>query len=541
MNQTERLRVNRRQRAQTLRVSETLKVSLRPDAARASAAMVVGVDSGVGVVEAVRQVVYADTSVVILTLAEPCAWHEADLELLARRAAGVNRAVALITSNGRLRKMAQTVGLAVFHTQAEPERGAAKAVGWPRQTRRRLDTLKRPPNPPDLTVPWPITRRQRQLARLGVGSLTLFALLALLGLGVAAAPSSVITLRPETRTIATSFEAQARAGASLDAERGIIPARSLDITVETHGEATPSGVQIEADGRATGTVQFINRRAEQAPIPYGALVETSGGTRVRFRTTQPAVVRGEVGATVSVPIVAVEPGPGGNVPSYAINALEPALAFFMGVVNDGPTAGGSMRQQAVVTDTDREMLRQDLEARLSQEATAGLRAQLAAGERLARESVQVAVVGERWDSDRARPDYAGLTLRLRARGLGYDPQQADALAKVALNRAAPSDFRLLSETTSFTTTESERVVWEGDQPIVWVGVRGQGQARARVDRQAVQHAVRGMTPADASRAVGALTHLAEPAWVTLNGPAWVTQRWGRLPWLPLRIDVVVLD
>ena len=499
------------------------------------------IESGVSVVEAVRRVVYADTPVVILLVAEPCAWHAADLELLARRAAGVGRGVALVTPDPQLRQCAHAVGLAAFATQAEAERDWPKAVAWPRQTRRRLDTLKHPPNPPDLAVPWPITRRQRQLARLGVGAITLFALLALLGLGAAAAPAGVITVRPETRIIVTSFEAQVRAGASLDAERRIIPARSLDISVETHGEATPTGVQVEVDSRASGTVQFINRRAEQVPIPYGALVETSSGTRVRFRTTQPTVLRGEVGATASVPIVAIEAGPSGNVPAYAINTLEPALALFMGVVNDAPTSGGSLRQQAVATDADREALRQALETRLSQEAVAGLRAQLAAGERLARDSVQVSVVGERWDSDRARPDYAGLTLRLRARGLGYDPHQAIALAEVALDQAAPADFRRLPETTSFTTTESERVLWEGDQPTIWFGVQSQAQARARVDRQVVQYAARGMTPADASRAVGALTHLAEPAWVTLNSPPWLTQRWGRLPWLPLRIDVVVLD
>ena len=505
------------------------------------AVTVAEIDSGVGVVEAVRRVVYADTPRVILTLAEPCRWHEADLELLARRAAGVGRGVAVVSPEGRVRKTARAVGLAAFATRAEAERGWAGPVAWPRGTRRRLDTLKQPPPPPPLAVPAPAGRGAGRLLRLGVGLLTLTALLGVLGLGAAALPAGVITLRPETRTVTATFEVQARAGAALDPERGVIPARTVDITVEGHGEATPTGSQVEADGRAAGAVQFINRRAEPAPIPYGALVETSGGTRTRFRTTQPAILRGEVGATVSVPVVAVEPGPGGNVPAYAINTLEPALAFFMGVVNDAPTVGGSTRETAVVTEADRETLRQDLAARLAQEATAGLRAQLAAGERLARESVQVTVLSERWDADRARPDYAGLTLRLRARGLGYDPTEAAALAIAALDRAAPADFRLLSETTSFAPTDSERVVGENGQTVVWFGVASQGQARARVDPAAVRHAVRGMTPADASQTVGALTHLAEPAWVTLNGPDWLARRWGRLPWLPLRIDVVVLD
>ena len=542
MNQTERLRANRGQRAQTFRASETLKVAGRRDGtARPPDVTVTAIDSGVGVVEAVQRVVYTATPVVILIVAEPCAWHEADLELLTRRAAGVERAVALVTTDGRVRKMAGAVGLPAFASQADAERGMLKAVPWPRQTRRRLDTLRRPPPPPPLAAPRPMNRSAYHLARLGVGLLTLTALLGVLGLGAAAAPAGVITVRPETRTVVTTFDAQARAGAPMNAERGVIPARPVDITVETHGEATATGVQVEADGRAGGMVQFINRRAEQAPIPYGAVVETSGGTSVRFRTTQPGVLKGEVGATVSVPVVAVEAGPTGNVPAYAINTLEPALAFFMGVVNDAPTAGGSTRETVVVTDGDRETLRQDLTARLSQEATAGLRAQLAAGERLARDSVQVDVLSERWDDDRARPEYAGLTLRLRARGLGYDPQGAAALAEVALNRAAPTDFRLLPETTSVTLTESERVVWENGQPVVWFGVASQGQARARVDPQTVRHAVRGMTPADASRATSRLTHLAEPAWVSLSGPQWLTQHWGRLPWLPLRIDVVVLD
>ena len=70
-------------------------------------------------------------------------------------------------------------------------------------------------------------------------------------------------------------------------------------------------------------------------------------------------------------------------------------------------------------------------------------------------------------------------------------------------------------------------------------IAAKGRAEAIVDRSAVRDAVRGLAPSSAVQALGQHFALAEPATVSL-GPEWVAEHWGRLPWLPIRTDVVVV-
>ena len=511
----------------------------------------------------IHRVTHHEAQALALVMPHGMTWTEADFELLARRAAGVRKSLVIVSSDRALRARAHTVGLktvaSLNHKLARggwshpPQSagygypaGAINATGaiertrWPVATRRRREQLTAgSPPPPPLTTGRPPHRALVVVTRAMILIFAMLSGLIVLGLGLAALPSGSITLRPATQTVETTFEVVARSGVELDPRTAVIPARQVEVVLESKAEATPTGVRTEADQRASGFVQFLNRRSESIPIPFGALVETSGGTRVRFRTTQAAVLPAGVGVTLRVPIIAVEAGAHGNVPANTINALEPALALVAGVVNDTPTTGGTTRESAIVTEEDRQRLQRDLRAQLETEVVAALRAQLAQGERLALESLDFQVLSERWDRDPGRPDYAGLTLRLLARGLGYQPDLAGAVAPEALEKQAPSGFRLLSNHTGYVVADQERVSREAGAPSLRLWVRAWGTAVANIDRQAVRHNVRGLTPQTAIQTLSSTLSLAEPAWASV-GPPWLAERWNRLPWLPLRIDVVVL-
>ncbi len=366
--------------------------------------------------------------------------------------------------------------------------------------------------------------------------------LATVGLGllaVATLPSGKVTVKPARVDVDGQAQVVARPGAKQDTTAGIIPARLLEESMSLSGGAATSGIRSEPEGKASGTVVFINKQADAVKLPAGTPIETSGGTPVRFVTNETSVLPAGVGASARIAVTAAEPGPSGNVGAYTLNALEPSLALVAAAVNDTAMSGGTLRQEEYVTDQDVAELRASLEARLRGAAAGALRAQLGAGERLVADSLDVAVTNERLEVEPMRRTSASLSMTIQARALAYNPAAADAAARQALEKRLPTGFRLLPG-YEFRTAPEERVVRDQAGPGVELGILAQGRAEAVVDRAVVRDAVRGLAPAAAAQVLGQRLALAEPASVSV-GPEWVAEHWTRLPWLPIRTDVVVLD
>ncbi len=464
-------------------------------------------------------------------------WSEADFELIARRAAGLGRAVGIVSRDGHVRARARAAGLQAYGSvRAAQRRLAETGTAMPSATRRRQALLQGYAPPP-----LDLRRQMAQRSPLAVALVAVSLLAATVGLAllaVATLPSGKVTLRPGRVDVASQAQVVARPGAKLDTAAQVIPARELEESLSLSGGAVTSGIRSEPGGKATGSVVFINKQAEPVTLPAGTPIETSGGTLMRFVTTETAVLPRGVGSSVRVAVEAAEPGPAGNVAAYTLNALQPSQALMAAVVNDMPMSGGTLRQEEYVTDQDVADMRASLEARLRGAAVGALRAQLGAGERLVADSLDVAVTNERLEVEPVQRTSASLTMTIRARALAYDPAAADALARQALEQRLPPGFRLLAG-YDFTTAPDERVINDQAGPAVEFDIVTRGRAEAIVDRAAVRDAVRGLTPAAAVHTLGQQIALAEPATVSV-GPDWVAEHWGRLPWLPIRTDVVVV-
>ncbi|HID86624.1 MAG TPA: hypothetical protein EYP55_04495, partial [Anaerolineae bacterium] len=307
------------------------------------------------------------------------------LRLLRRYANSLGLAVALVARDSTTRVLAREAGFSVFYSVWRGQRAR-----W-----RPLEPKILAPTRPLAGTESPSQKRRipawlspRALAR-GFLGLVGFALLilCLLAMGLLILPMATITLTPATETLSETMEIQADPElTAVDYERVQIPARLVERVIEGQAEAPPAATRDVADARASGTVIFINKRNEPTTIPEGTLVSTSAGTIIKFRTVEEVTLPPQVGGRAQVSILAVDPGPSGNVKAWTINTVEPSLAHLVNVVNDAPTSGGSVKRVGVVTAEDRRRLRESLLQRLQQEAANALQGELGEDEFLAQES-----------------------------------------------------------------------------------------------------------------------------------------------------------
>ena len=121
-------------------------------------------------------------------------------------------------------------------------------------------------------------------------------------------------------------------------------------------------------GHAEGTVVFINRTDNEQIIPISTTVSTSAGEQIEFITIVTATIPAGVGALTPTQVIAVEPGPPGNVTAGKINRfVEPSYALLARVVNEQPLIGGTLEPARVVEQADKERLGAYLQQLIYQE------------------------------------------------------------------------------------------------------------------------------------------------------------------------------
>jgi hypothetical protein len=185
-----------------------------------------------------------------------------------------------------------------------------------------------------------------------------------LGLGGVAAltvlPSAEITVTPVMEAVApVALTVRANTSATtVDPAGLVIPATSIEVPVTAQGDFTPTGVSVQQT-TASGRVTFDSTNTVNAmPIPKGTRVSTLDG--VVFSTTASITVpRATVsGSTIthglaSVSVVAMSPGPKGNVAAKAIDQVPSSLAALqISVSNNSPTTGGARNEYPKVTAAD---------------------------------------------------------------------------------------------------------------------------------------------------------------------------------------------
>ncbi|MEN6479739.1 MAG: baseplate J/gp47 family protein [Anaerolineales bacterium] len=283
------------------------------------------------------------------------------------------------------------------------------------------------------------------------------------------------------------------------------------------------------EGYASGEVVFANRSESEVVIPKGTYVRTGSGETARFSTVTEEVLPPQYNATVRVPIMAVEPGPAGNVRALTINVIEGRLASVVEVINDSPTGGGTTKQVPMVTIEDQNAVYDLALGQLKERAYAELVAELEEGEFIPPESLETQIMSYTYGQALAeRSEVTSITMKVVTRGTAIRNQDIDALATRFLESAAGGELSLVPGTLQ--VTRSNQVTIHGTE--VTFDVSATGDVASTIDSEGIAQALRGKTIQEAVDWLNETYALAAEPEIALVPP-----QWQRLPVLPARTRI----
>jgi Baseplate J-like protein len=472
-----------------------------------------------------------------------------DLRILRREAAAMSTNVALLTSDARLRRLSAEAGLSTFRFRGWAERARWRQARQDHPVRNPSIGTARPVAPYGLGLfdkrspsgfrPASFRRSfvREHSSWWGTLGLALFLLAAFGGLLLAFSaviPSAVITVTPSSEPIQMTVRLNAIQDSPTDVEAGIVPARALSAQVSGEARMPTSGRSLEPDKKASGKVVLINRGGIPVTVPSGTVVSTATGNNVQFATQAEAPLAPN--GRAAVPILAVLPGPSGNVRAGTITRVEGPLALSVLVANDAPTSGGTLAKVGVVTEDDQKLLEAQLFERLKQQAFGKLMERLESGSFIPPESVEYLAMSPTFTPfvGEVSPELS-LSMSAQAIGLAVDSGAGSEAAMARLQGAMPPGTRLISDTIRFIPGS----VTVTDQRTVSFDITAEGRLLRQVDASAVRGTVLGMEPDEAASVLEERYPLATRPDIRL-GPDWLPYIVPRdLPVLPWRIRVDV--
>ena len=371
---------------------------------------------------------------------------------------------------------------------------------------------------------------------LGTGLLYLVVMTGLIGVLLGAImvfwPSGTVMLKPVARPASAQFSVTANpAYKEISYEEAVIPARIVQVIVEGRG-STPATARMDvAEEHASGKVVFANRTSEPVIVPKGTIVRTSSGVNVRFYTVSEVELLPVLYSHVRVAVIALEPGPTGNVKALTINAVEGEVADHVDVLNDAPTKGGTIQRVPLVSYKDFDTLRADLIERLQKEAYEQLVSELEEGEFVPPDSLDVQVMSQHFDQvvDQ-RSDVLSMDMKVVARGIAVEGKALRPLSARFLESQGGEDTKVIAD--SLVVKRSEQVHIGGQ--VVRFDVTANGLIAPIIDVEQIKASIRGKEVAEATRWLDSHLDLDGEPRITVNPKAWK-----RLPLLLGRLDVII--
>jgi len=450
-----------------------------------------------------------------------------DLLLLKRHAATLGAQLAIVARSTELRLVAEGLGIPAFATaaSAQPqvwEMGKAPSRPLRRHDRPDLRHMRREAFPPE--AHW----RSLIGFRLSIFSLAVLAIFVVLSLFI---PSATIHLNPAIRLQSLKFTVSASPNVTIVNLAGSLPARLTALVVEHSKTIQTSGSIAIPEALAQGQARFRNLTTALTIVPVGMVISTLNNPPVRFVTTKEAVVPALFGKTVDIPIQAVDAGSTGNLPPDTLVAIEGELGTRLGVTNPAPTTGGTDRNGAIQTTSDRSIVNKALVMEILEECYTSLQQTLTPGDIYFPDTLAVSqVLSETYfPAEGQSSDTLSLTIRLQCQMQYASQTDVNALAEMSLDANlpvgfAPSPGGLEILLASILITDTDGITrWE---------VQAQRLLHARLDPFTVQQLALGRRPYVAVLRLNKSMLLAGSPVIQIK-PGW----WPWLPLVPFRIAV----
>ena len=481
---------------------------------------------------------WAQTDRILLVLPtherEPLFKRQLDLLLIQRHAATLGAKLALVTDHPRVCDYADTLGIPVFDSMDDshlrPWR--SRRPVFPKREERTTaspESIKPPqakPLPAWLTSRWIIGS-----SRIIISIIAVSAVIIMLALTV---PSAEIIIKPQGQTINIPITLIADpAQPETDFSNRRIPARVASITLSTNVEVITTGSTPEATARSGGNVTFTNLTTQPVRIPAGTALRTTTGTPIRFVTQKDVTLEAQRGSSANAPVLAIEPGPPGNVGAGLINSIEGPLATQAAVVNVEAMKGGEVKKVASVTDADRKNAKEQALSDLKQRAYSQLLAQLKEGEFAPQSSLRVIkIVSETYSHFvDEKTDHLALEMRVEVGITVVDERLAFAVGQKEIEWRLGDALALAPNSVSFARDEKAT---SDDAGRIKFDITAKANASAAIDVEAIKQTARWQPIEQVGNLLYDKFPLTSRPEIKLF-PSWFQ----RMPWLVWRIEVVI--
>jgi hypothetical protein len=524
-----------------------------------------------------EQIIYLEADDDIPVIRDRLEWAEADrvllvvppknrvlrslvnLKLLSRYARNYSLNLALVTRDPRVMRLSREIKLATFGSveRAQRSRWLSEDAGDGARPARRARVeeaveAEEPITRMDLPErPLKDARRPRRMPRfrprpkswmprpvIALGFLVLAGLVA--GMMAVALvliyPRGRIQITPATQRLGADLVVLAHPEAEqIDYASLRIPARLVQVEIRDVGSVAPETSEDVPADPAQATVSFVNRTDQPVTVPMSTTLTTSSGANVRFITVQTATVPAAFNAITQTRVIAVDPGPTGNVAAGLINrVIDPVLARRVSVINEAPATGGTVAPAGIVTRADKDRLQAIVLQQIQQEGYSQLLAGLAEQEFIPPESLVVIPLDAAYAPNLDGEIAEEIVLEMRAvvRGTAIGGQNANQLALAALQSQVPPGYLLDPRSLEFVAGEVIGV----EERAVRFTMRASGAATAQIDPRQVAGDVRGLAAEEAAALLRRQFPLSGEPLVAVE-PDWL----GRLPWFPFRIAVEISE
>ncbi|GAB4443690.1 MAG: hypothetical protein Kow0031_25980 [Anaerolineae bacterium] len=479
-----------------------------------------------------------------------------NMKLLARTVHNRAIEVALVSRSPKVRDFAREAGFKVYGSK-----WLARRAGWVtgQAAVAAPETTLPPVKTADPVQPAPRVRKRRKKKKYVVVSgdkrshwlkfsiqqigLLLLIVLAALGLVMGALlllPEATVTITPLAQPVEAELVVKGDPDAeSVDFETLTFPARREQVELSLFGEIDTVKTELNEVEKARGTVVFINRTDQEVLVPISTTLSTSAGEPVEFLTVISATVPpGEGASSEAIPVIAVEPGPSGNMRTGQLNrVLDSALGVAVRVINEQPIGGGALAPAKIVTEDDKPRLQAHLRQLIQQEGLAQLQASLGEQEFIPPESVEVIVLDVKYrEFSGDFSDVFGGEMQAVVRSTVIGGYNANRLALAALNAQVPPGYELDIEGLQFGAGE----VVDTTGGVATFIIKASGQAVPVIEPTDVANQIASLSIGDAQALLSQQYDLVTVPGVDLK-PDWLVDLLGRLPFSPLRINVIVND
>ena len=451
-----------------------------------------------------------------------------DLKVLQRHAASLGAQLGLVTRHRHIRREAANLGIPVFISTGEAQRGV-----WPEKAP--SGHTYRPPRK-DLRELLESARgregewRGLFAVRFGAFALGVLAVLAVVSLFI---PRAQVVLSPETDVQTVSLPVQADPTAEGVSITGTLPLRQARVTVTGEKQALASGNMAVPEARAEGVVTFRNLTQEPVRIPVGTILVSTGLPGVRFETIEAAQLPAGINQHVDVAIRAESPGANGNVEVETIQAIEGGVGLSAAVTNQEATSGGRDRLAQAPTERDREGLREALLDELEVEALSMIESGREAGDEVLTDSIQVSrVLNETFNPPAGQAGRnLSLDLEVEFSAAYISGKDLDELATTVLGTSLPAGFVVSDAPLEFEKLGAYRRTSSG--VISW-NLRVSRRIEVHIDPAQVITLLRGRQVAEAERELLRSLPLRASPEIRVR-PAW----WPILPLIPFNYSVAM--